>query len=211
MRLMSTSPTADEPLPQMSTFTESEHDQIRDLLVGRKVTKVTDDTLQLDDGRLLTFVGHEGGCSCRAGDYELTELNDVDNVITSVTFEDSPSDDLDGDGHYRIFVFAEDRKVNLATFEGSDGNGFYGTGYSIHVRGSRSGPGTASTSWEHMAPHAYLPGPGGDQCTHRPGWRLPPGSYAPMCGRPETDPLHDLDWNADEVGVVPWHEGDNAR
>lgn len=116
-------------------FTETEGDEIRTLLIGRKVTKVAEDTLRLDDGRLLQFVGNDGGCSCGAGDYELTELNDLDNVITAVDFENDPDGDYeDGSGVYRIFVFAENRQVNLATFEGSDGNGYYGTGYSIHVQ-----------------------------------------------------------------------------
>lgn len=117
-----------------ATLDETNKAEIEALLVGRTVTKVADDTLLLDDGRRLQFVGHEGGCSCGAGDYDLTELNGVDNVITEVEFVDSPDGDYDdGDGHYRIFVFADNVRVNLATFEGSDGNGCYGTGYSIHI------------------------------------------------------------------------------
>jgi hypothetical protein len=117
------------------TYDETDHYAVKELLIGHKVTKVSDSTLQLDDGRLLEFIGHEGGCSCGAGDYDLTELNGVDNVITNVEFVDSPSgDDEDGEGHYKIFVFADNEKVNLATFEGTDGNGYYGTGYSIEVR-----------------------------------------------------------------------------
>lgn len=117
-------------------YTENDQAAITELLVGRKVTKVANDQLTLDgDGMTLTFKGNEGGCSCGAGDYDLTELNGVDNIITSVTFEDNPSgDDLPaGSGYYKIFVFADNQKINLATFEGSDGNGYYGTGYSITV------------------------------------------------------------------------------
>lgn len=119
----------------MKTYYASDHDAVKELLVGHKVTKVADDTLELDDGRVLVLAGNEGGCSCGAGDYDLTELNGVNNVITNVEFEDSPDDDYgNGDGTYKIFVFADNQRVNLATFEGSDGNGYYGTGYSIEVR-----------------------------------------------------------------------------
>lgn len=115
-------------------YDETDKSDIESLLIGHTVTKVANDTLVLDDGRRLRFVGHEGGCVCSAGDYDLTELNDVDNIITKVEFVDSPSgDDEDGDGHYRIFVYADNKKINLATFEGSDGNGYYGTGYAIYV------------------------------------------------------------------------------
>lgn len=116
------------------TYSQIDKQAITSLLVGRRVMKIADDTLVLDDGRLLRFEGNDGGCCCSAGCYDLTDLNDVDNIITKVGFVDSPDgDDLDGEGHYKIFVFAGHRKINLATFKGNDGNGYYGTGYSIHV------------------------------------------------------------------------------
>lgn len=120
----------------MNELNYYQKDEITRLLVGRKVVKVAEDTVQLDDGRRLRFVGNDGGCACSAGCYDLTELNGVDNVITAVEFVDSPdADDWDAGGHYKIFVFADNQKINLATFEGSDGNGYYGSGYSIEVLG----------------------------------------------------------------------------
>lgn len=114
---------------------EDNKDAIKELLTGRRVEKVGDDTLRLDDGTVLTLGGNEGGCSCGAGDYDLVTLNGVDNVITNVEFEDSPSgDDSDGEGFYRIFVYAGNERINLAIFEGTDGNGNYGTGYWIAVQ-----------------------------------------------------------------------------
>lgn len=116
-------------------LTEEDRDAIAELLLGRKVEKVGDDTLRLDNGTVLKFEGHDGGCACSAGCYDLTQLNGVDNVITKVELVNDPGgDDLEGEGTYRIFVFAGDERVNLATFEGTDGNGYYGTGYSIEVQ-----------------------------------------------------------------------------
>lgn len=119
------------------SYDETDRKEIGQLLLGRRVVKVTDDTLILDDGRFLKFVGNDGGCSCGAGDYTLTELNDCNNIITDVEFDYSPDSDYGngGEGHYKIFVFADNQRINLATFEGSDGNGYYGTGYSITVTG----------------------------------------------------------------------------
>lgn len=119
---------------------ETDRREIGNLLVGHRVTRVSEDTLLLDDGTLLRLAGHDGGCACSAGCYELTELNGVDNIITAVELLDHPSGDdhwIPGedlrDGYYEIFVFADNVKVNLATFTGDDGNGYYGTGYTIHV------------------------------------------------------------------------------
>lgn len=127
----------------MKTYTQDAKDQIRDLLVGHTVTKVSKDTLILDNGTTLLFKGHVGGCSCGAGDYHLSELNDCPiNMITAVEFVDAPgSEDYDEDnncykelyGFYKIFVLAHDEHIKLAEFTGSDGNGYYGTGYWINV------------------------------------------------------------------------------
>lgn len=117
-------------------YDENNKEEIRELLVGRKVIKVDDETLTLDDGKTLVLAGNDGGCSCGAGDYYLRELNGCDNIITSVEFEDNPADDTTDfyEGYYKIFVLADNNRINLATFEGSDGNGYYGTGYTIQVK-----------------------------------------------------------------------------
>lgn len=120
----------------MATFYDECDDAlIEQALMGHTVTKVADDVLELDNGVRLRFVGNDGGCACSAGCYDLTELNGVDNVITKVEFVNNPGGDgYDSEiGHYSIFVFADNQRINLATFEGSDGNGYYGTGYQIHV------------------------------------------------------------------------------
>jgi hypothetical protein len=124
-------------------------DRLRALLVGRKVTsaQIAEESpghygagptgyLTLSDGTELKVWGNDGGCACNAGCYPLTELNAVDNIITNVEVEENPAGDDDTEsyeGYYRIFVFAEDRRFPLASFEGSDGNGYYGTGWWLQV------------------------------------------------------------------------------
>ena len=118
-------------------YDQEAHGAIALLLLGHAVSKVADDHLLLDDGTLLKLVGNDGGCACSAGCYDLTALNGVENIITAVEFEDEPVGDRwddSPDGAYRIFVFAGNERINLATFEGSDGNGYYGTGYHVMVR-----------------------------------------------------------------------------
>src|SRR6478735_5481496 len=121
----------------MTTYYENNHDEIKELLLGHRITNVDPEegTATLDDDTGLELKGNEGGCSCSAGDYDLTALNSVDNIITNVEFLDDPDEEYrEREGIYHIFVFADNQKINFATFEGSDGNGYYGTGYSIKVR-----------------------------------------------------------------------------
>lgn len=133
--------------------------RLRELLVGKKVVNaeirdVSPESyaygptgfLTLSDGTVLRVWGNTGGCSCGAGDYSLTRLNGCDNAITNVKVEERPDGDdkcpdcgewsCDHNGWYRIFVFAEDKGVELASFEGSDGNGYYGTGWWLSVQES---------------------------------------------------------------------------
>lgn len=133
-------------------YTETDEDAIAALLVGRRIVEAekgsfdypgrsewderAEGRLVLDDGTTLYLLGNKGGCSCSAGDYELESVAAVDNVITSARVESNPDIDnwdSDGDGTYRIFVIADATEINVAEFTGSDGNGYYGTGFSLTV------------------------------------------------------------------------------
>lgn len=134
--------------PGVRTLNEEDRDEIASLLMGRTVTKVDGEHLMLDNGTVIKAIGHDGGCACSAGCYDLSVLNGVDNVITRVDFDYQPAGDgedpvlsghpddpTDGwTGYYRVFVFADNQQINLMQFDGSDGNGYYGTGFEILVR-----------------------------------------------------------------------------
>ena len=134
------------------TYEEHEQAEIEQVLVGRQIVQAemgrfqylgsaeswrgpAEGRLVLDDGTTLYLTGNDGGCSCGAGDYDLSALATVDNIITSARVEALPGGD-DGEnyeGTYRIFVFADNREINVAEFTGSDGNGYYGTGFTLSV------------------------------------------------------------------------------
>ena len=119
----------------------NDEDEIRALLIGHSVAKAADDKLTLDDGTVLEIIGNDGCGGCASGNYWLDDLNDCLNIITAVTFDDTANDHADLDAYgfyegqrsYRIFVYAENKQINLLTVSGDDGNGYYGTGYSIKV------------------------------------------------------------------------------
>jgi hypothetical protein len=116
------------------SYTESDEKQITDLLMGHSVAVAGEGILRLDNGTELEIIPNEGGCVCGAGDYELAALNGIENVITRVDFETEDIDTDMGDLSYRIFVYAGDQRVNLLSVDGSDGNGYYGTGYEIRIK-----------------------------------------------------------------------------
>jgi hypothetical protein len=130
-----------------------EPEKMNDLFVGRRIVAVDEDHLELDDGTVVRVVPNEGGCACSAGDYYLDRLNLVSNLITRVEVEARPGGDgvpcrtcgaeycYGKEGHesgyegwYRIFVWSHDERLELANITGSDGNGYYGTGFDLLVR-----------------------------------------------------------------------------
>lgn len=120
----------------IQVINHADEDTIKELLLGHKVTKIADDQLLLDNDTVIKIVPNNGGCTCSAGDYSLTDLNEVDNIITAVEVVDDVVADHWGEAavSYKIFVVAEDKKLKLMQVDGDDGNGYYGTGYEILVR-----------------------------------------------------------------------------
>lgn len=120
----------------MSRIGWDEPDELKKLFVGRSVTKVDDEHLQLSDGTRVKVVGNADCCAY----YDLTHLAECDNIITNVEvyadpdlFEEDRSPGGTGEGIFRLFVFAGNEKINLAEFEGTDSSGYYGTGFWIEV------------------------------------------------------------------------------
>lgn len=113
---------------------DNSEEEIKKILIGHSIKKVTQNTLELDNGIQLRFEGNDG-CSCGSGEYCVTELNECLNVITNVEFTQDfiSDDDFESRKSYKIFVYAENKKIKLLQCDGDDGNGWYGTGYHIKV------------------------------------------------------------------------------
>lgn len=123
-----------ENYKEIKRLQEYDEKELKDLLIGRKV-KVEGDNLILDNGIILEIIANEGCGGCSNGWYSITNLNNVDNAITNVEFQcDGDTENSDDDTSYKIFVFCEDTRIKLLQVDGSDGNGFYGTGYEVIVK-----------------------------------------------------------------------------
>ena len=95
---------------------QDNEEEIKKLLLGRAIEKVNGNTLKLDNGLVLEIQPNQG-CCCGA-------VDDVDE-----------SDGWSNTHSYKIFVYAENTKIKLLQVDGDDGNGYYGTGYEIVVKG----------------------------------------------------------------------------
>lgn len=116
-------------------YCQDDQSEIYNLLFGRKVEKVSENELLLDNGLVLQIVGNKGCGGCSSGWYYLTELNGCDNAITNVELvEDTETEGNEYEISYKIYVYAENEKIKLLQVDGDDGNGYYGTGYTINVR-----------------------------------------------------------------------------
>lgn len=111
-----------------------EEEKIKELLLYRKIVKAENNTLLLDNGVELEICANEGCGGCSAGWYEVVELNTCENAITNVEFvEDNNTKYEDDETSYKIFVLAADERTKILQVDGDDGNGYYGTGYTVNV------------------------------------------------------------------------------
>ena len=114
------------------TLCECNEKEIEELLLGHKVTVDDYDKLVLDNGVVLQINPNIGCGGCESGNYYLEHIASVNNAITNVEFVEEFEDDCYYE-HYRIFVIADGMTTELLDVYGTDGNGYYGTGYTIDV------------------------------------------------------------------------------
>lgn len=114
------------------TLCECNEKEIEELLLGHKVTVDDYDNLVLDNGVVLQINPNIGCGGCESGNYYLEHIASVNNAITNVEFVEEYDDDCYHE-HYRIFVIADGMTTELLDVYGTDGNGYYGTGYTIDV------------------------------------------------------------------------------
>ena len=114
------------------TLCEQNEKEIEELLLGHKVTVDDCDNLVLDNGVVLKIYPNIGCYGCESGNYYLEHISSVNNAITNVEFVEEFDDDCYYE-HYRIFVIADGMTTELLDVYGTDGNGYYGTGYTIDV------------------------------------------------------------------------------
>lgn len=120
----------------MKWIDQNSDKEITELLLGRRVIAVLGgDTLVLDNGVKIEVVPNEGCGGCASGWYQLDELNKCEAVITSVKLSEEDGDPNGECTHvYKVFVLAADKEQVLLSVSGDDGNGYYGTGYTLNVK-----------------------------------------------------------------------------
>ena len=107
-------------------------------LLYHKITSVNYEAniLTLDNGVKLYFIGNEGCGGCTSGNYDITEFNPdvVDNAITNVKLVEEPLTSGEWqDNVYELFIYTENKEMKLLRCEGTDGNGYYGSGFRVKV------------------------------------------------------------------------------
>lgn len=108
------------------------------LLRGRYVTSVEGSIIALDDGTELHIYGNEGCGGCSSGWYWLEETfkqgtRKARIMSAYVAYGEDRTEDEPARSVYTIFVMVDGNphQLPLATIRGDDGNGYYGTGFTL--------------------------------------------------------------------------------
>lgn len=112
------------------------------ILRGRYITDIAINgeiaaTLILDNGTTLELIG-SFGCSCGNGATYIREVFQRGGQharIMSARVETAQNDERYDETNYTIFVMVEGNptQLPLATMQGYDENGYYGTGFDLYV------------------------------------------------------------------------------
>jgi hypothetical protein len=121
----------------MKPKTYHDIDDFTPILAGRYVTSIVDDTMILDDGTRLEFEGNYG-CCCGSGDYDITSMFQRGTPTARIMSAEVEAYDVDpyseySDTVYTLFVIVEDERLPLVECQGNDGNGYYGSGFTVTV------------------------------------------------------------------------------
>lgn len=107
------------------------------ILRGRYVTSIDGSTITLDDGTELHIQGNAGCGGCSSGWYWLEETfkrgNRKARIMSAYVACDEDDTDEEAPSVYTIFVMVDGNphQLPLATVRGDDGNGYYGTGFTL--------------------------------------------------------------------------------
>lgn len=105
------------------------------LLRGRYVTSIDDGTITLDDGTELYIHGNEGCGGCESGWYWLEQVYKQGSRQARImsAYVAYGEDDEDAPSVYTLFVMVDGNptQLPLATVRGDNGNGYYGTGFTL--------------------------------------------------------------------------------
>ena len=114
---------------------ENSEKDIEELLIGRKIVEIKNDSFILDNGMVLQVKPNDGCGGCPSGNYWINHIAKVNNAITNVWLDvEYGEKDYTGlDTHYKIYVIADGIQTEILDVYGTDGNGYYGTGYEIDV------------------------------------------------------------------------------
>ena len=116
----------------MEKIYHDDQDRINELFLGRRVVYSRNEVLELDDGTEIRVIPNEGCGGCGNGWFYLKKISEINNAITAVEIDHEYSDDYCSEV-YKIVVYAEGVGEDLVVIEGSEGNGYYGTGFSLKV------------------------------------------------------------------------------
>lgn len=112
-------------------LTSNDEDGIRSLFVGRSIVTAEDGVLTLDDGTQVELRGNDGSWGSSSGNYRVDQMLAHPHVITGVALANIREGE--SQRNYKIFVYSDSLFTEVASFRGDDGNGWYGTGYTLEV------------------------------------------------------------------------------
>ena len=103
----------------------------KDNLVGHRITKITHESIELDNGYVVK-IHPNYGCDCGKGNSFIdfpSAKGALDAAIMNVKYEETEYDEQFSEPGFKIFVLMKNHKICFEGNDASDGEPYYGSGF----------------------------------------------------------------------------------
>lgn len=101
-------------------------------LVGQRITRITDDRINLANGTILEIEPNRGCDCCSTGWAEMKISPNNPNIEAAVMNVEYLNTDNDCSDSFKIFIYMANSTVTMEGNNGND-NGYYGSGFWVSV------------------------------------------------------------------------------
>lgn len=125
---------SDEKYPELGedNFNSWEfYDFLKNALIGRRIIKLTESYLELDNGYTVK-IRPNYGCDCGNGSAVIESDyvgEPLDAAVMGLEYEESWSDEYADNTCFRIFILMKNNKISFEGSDATDGEPHYGSGF----------------------------------------------------------------------------------
>lgn len=120
-----------------NTIYDLNYHDLQDELLGKSIAAIAGDTIELNDGTILTLEDTSDCCAWFSGSLEVIDLSD--NAITRVEQHDVETPEDDYDEHWSLHILSSHKLIAKVNIDGNAQSGYYCHSINLRVKRKSNG------------------------------------------------------------------------